>query len=61
MLGAPDWRERARALQARYLFWGEEEKRAYPASLQPWRDKAAVVGSGTWGTIYDLETAPSGP
>ena len=47
-------------LQARYLFWGEEEKRAYPSSSQPWRDQAAVVGSGTWGTIYDLESAPSG-
>jgi hypothetical protein len=29
MLGAPDWRERARALHARYLFWGREEERAY--------------------------------
>lgn len=59
MLGAPDWRERARNLQTRYLFWGEEEKRAYPSSSQPWRDQAAVVGSGTWGTIYDLESAPT--
>ncbi|MBA3543054.1 MAG: hypothetical protein H0T83_01215, partial [Chthoniobacterales bacterium] len=31
MLGAPDWRARARALRARYLFWGGEEKRAYPS------------------------------
>ncbi len=61
MLGAPDWREQARALQARYLFWGEEEKRAYPSSSQPWRDKAAVVATGTWGTIYDLERAPDRP
>lgn len=58
MLGAPDWRERARALRTRYLFWGEEEKRAYASSAQPWRGKAAIVASGTWGTIYDLETAP---
>ncbi len=55
MLGAPDWRERARALRARYLFWGEEEKRAYPSSTQPWRTQAAVVGQGAWGAIYDLE------
>ena len=61
MLGAPDWRERARALQARYLFWGDEEKRAYASSSQPWRGKAAVVASGFWGTIYDLESAaPAG-
>lgn len=56
MLGAPDWRARAQALQARYLFWGNEEKRAYAASTQPWRGKAAVVASGDWGAIYDLET-----
>jgi len=55
MLGAPDWRERARALQARYLFWGNEEKRAYGASSQPWKGKVAVVATGVWGTIYDLE------
>jgi hypothetical protein len=55
MMGAPDWRERATALQARYLFWGDEEKRAYPSSAQPWRDKAKVVATGFWGTIYDLQ------
>ena len=60
MRGAPDWRERARALHARYLFWGREEKNAYGSSSQPWRDKAAVVATGFWGTIYDLEsTAPA--
>ena len=57
MLGAPDWRERARALHARYIFWGREENRAYASSSQPWRGKAAVVASGFWGTIYDLESA----
>ena len=57
MLGAPDWRERGRALQARYLYWGAEEKRAYASSSEPWRGQAAVVATGSWGTIYDLETA----
>ena len=65
MLGAPDWRERARALHTRYIFWGREEGRAYAASAQPWRGKAAVVAEGFWGTIYDLDrpasaTAPIG-
>jgi hypothetical protein len=60
MLGAPDWRERARALHARYLFWGTEEKRAYASSSQPWREKAPVVAKGSWGTIYDLDgTVPA--
>jgi hypothetical protein len=61
MLGAPDWRERARALQARYLFWGNEEKRAYASSSQPWRNKAAVVATGFWGTIYDLQSPAPPP
>ncbi len=60
MLGAPDWRERARELHARYIFWGREEQRAYAASAQPWRGQAAVVASGPWGTIYDLEKPASG-
>ena len=55
MLGVPDWRERARALGTRYLFWGDEEQRAYAASAQPWRGTAAVVAEGRWGKIYDLE------
>ncbi len=59
MLGAPDWRERARALHARYLFWGREEKREYAASSQPWKGQAAVVANGFWGTIYDLERPAS--
>ncbi|MGI8889472.1 MAG: hypothetical protein ACR2G0_01645 [Chthoniobacterales bacterium] len=61
MLGAPDWRERAQALHARYLFWGNEEKRAYPSSAQPWRGQAPVVATGFWGTIYDLEGSSGGP
>ncbi len=55
MLGAPDWRERARALRAQYIFWGREEKNAYGTSQQPWRGAAAVVAEGPWGTIYDVE------
>ena len=59
MLGAPDWQERARELHARYLFWGREEQREYAASSQPWKGKAAVVATGFWGTIYDLERPAS--
>ena len=59
MLGAPDWRERARALHVRYIYWGQDEERAYAGSSQPWRGKAAVVATGFWGTIYDLERPAS--
>jgi hypothetical protein len=57
MLGESDWRERARALRARYLYWGDEERRAYASSSEPWRGNVAVVATGVWGTIYDLETS----
>jgi hypothetical protein len=59
MLGAPGWRERARDLETRYLFWGEEEQRAYAGSAQPWRGQATVLASGPWGAIYDLRTPAS--
>lgn len=55
MLGAPSWRQNARTLGARYLFWGREEKRNYAGSKRPWENSAPVVASGDWGAIYDLE------
>ena len=59
MMGLPGWRERARALHARYLFWGREESRAYASSSQPWKTEAALVAKGSWGTIYDLQQPAS--
>jgi hypothetical protein len=57
--GAPEWREHATALQARYLFWGAEERENYPESTQPWRSTAALVASGEWGEVYDLASPPT--
>jgi hypothetical protein len=57
MQGADNWREAARTLHVRYLFWGREEKTNYAASRRPWEGTAPVVASGPWGTIYDLEPA----
>ena len=59
MNGAPDWREHAAALQARFLFWGGEERENYPESSQPWRTTAALVAGGEWGEIYDLASPPT--
>lgn len=56
MMGAPNWRELARELHARYLYWGRDEKTNYAASKRPWEREATVVGSGDWGAFYDLET-----
>ena len=59
MLGAPNWKDAARRLHVRYLFWGSEEKRNYGASTRPWETVSQIVVTGNWGTIYDLEQAPN--
>jgi hypothetical protein len=58
MQGAPNWRDLARTLRVRYIFWGREEKTNYASSSRPWEKTAALAASGTWGAIYDLESAP---
>jgi hypothetical protein len=55
MQGANDWRDLARTLRVRYIFWGREEKANYQSSTRPWEKTAALAASGTWGAIYDLE------
>lgn len=59
MQGAPNWRDLARTLHVRYIFWGREEKTNYASSTRPWEKTAALAASGTWGAIYDLESARS--
>lgn len=61
LLGAPNWKELARSLHARYLYWGRDEKTNYAASKRPWERESALVASGDWGAIYDLETPRSQP
>jgi hypothetical protein len=58
MEGAPNWKELARFLHARYLFWGKEEKANYVTSRRPWEREATLVASGEWGALYDLEAPP---
>lgn len=55
MRGDPGWRDTASRLGARYLFWGEHERRNYPTSTRPWERDARLVASGAWGAIYDLQ------
>lgn len=59
MLGAPNWKQLATELHARYLFWGREEKTNYAASKRPWERESALVVSGEWGAIYDLGAPPN--
>ncbi|MDQ6860254.1 MAG: hypothetical protein M3032_03750 [Verrucomicrobiota bacterium] len=59
--GAPNWREQARDLHARYLFWGREEKANHPASTRPWERETRLVVNGPWGAVYDLTAGPEIP
>src|SRR6516162_2105792 len=54
MKGAANWREAAKALRVRYIFWGQDEKTNYQSSSRPWEGTAFLVASGDWGAIYDL-------
>ena len=55
MQGADNWREIARDLRVRYIFWGREEIANYAGSKRPWEQTAPLVTSGNWGAIYDAE------
>ncbi len=57
MQGGPEWKDLARTLQVHYIFWGREEKANYGSSSRPWEKTSAMVASGTWGAVYDLEAA----
>lgn len=58
MQGGKEWRETARKLGVRYIYWGREEDTNYPMSTRPWQRTALKVASGKdWGAIYDLEPA----
>ena len=54
MNGDPEWRELARSLGVRYIFWGEMEREHYQGSRQPWRTEADRIAAGDWGEIYDI-------
>jgi hypothetical protein len=59
MNGAANWRDTAKALGVRYIFWGQDEKTNYQSSSRPWEATAFLVASGDWGAIYDLaKSAP---
>jgi hypothetical protein len=54
MNGAANWRDTAKALGVRYIFWGQDERTNYQKSSRPWEATAFLVASGDWGAIYDL-------
>jgi hypothetical protein len=54
MNGAANWRDAAKVLGVRYIFWGQDERTNYQSSSRPWEATAFLVASGDWGAIYDL-------
>jgi hypothetical protein len=54
MNGAANWRDAAKGLDVRYIFWGQDERTNYQSSSRPWEATAFLVASGDWGAIYDL-------
>lgn len=55
MRGKKDWRDLAKELGVRYIFWGNLEAKNYSNSTKPWKDYGTLIASGDWGEIYDLE------
>jgi hypothetical protein len=53
--GEGDYRAEARALGARYVFWGAREAGAFAMSTKPWEQAGPPVASGRWGALYRLE------
>ncbi len=54
MRGDPGWRDEARAVDARLLFWGTREQAAFSSSTRPWEAERAPLASGPWGDLYEL-------
>ncbi|HZS17625.1 MAG TPA: hypothetical protein VFA51_06805 [Candidatus Udaeobacter sp.] len=59
MRGAPNWRDAAKALGVRYIFWGRDETSNYQGSTRPWETTGHRIASGDWGAIYDLSPESS--
>jgi hypothetical protein len=54
MRGKPGWREAARGVGARLLFWGPREQAAFSGSSRPWEAERAPLATGAWGAVYEL-------
>jgi hypothetical protein len=55
MNGEAGWREAARALGVRAIFWGPREEQEFPSSTRPWESSGKPLASGSWGRLLRLE------
>jgi hypothetical protein len=56
MMGERGWLDLARTLEARWLFWGPLERRAYPGSTLAWERSRRLAWRSPWGSLYDLSS-----
>lgn len=56
MMGAADWRKRAREIGADYLFWGSREQSKFKDSARPWEKVSQKIAEGNWGKLYKLDS-----
>lgn len=54
MEGTTDWRNAARRLGVRYLFWGPREMALWPDSTRPWESCAPRLHASPHGDLYLL-------
>lgn len=54
MNGTNGWRQAARRLGVRYLFWGKREKRKWPQSTQSWKTCAPSLTAINGGELFLL-------
>lgn len=54
MGGGTEWKQAARQLGVRYLFWGRREAALWPQSAQPWKQCAKCLAESPHGDLYLL-------
>jgi hypothetical protein len=57
MSGGDGWKDAARDLGVRYLFWGRREQALWPASQRGWESVAPRVARSPQGDLYHLTPA----
>jgi len=54
MEGQTNWRDLAKELNVRYIYWGRLEEEKWPTSPQPWKTSCPCVLRDKWGAIYEV-------
>jgi hypothetical protein len=55
MNGEAGWRDAARELGVRAIFWGPREEQEFPSSTRAWESSGKTLASGSWGRLLRLD------